>query len=914
MRDTLLKLCVSSLREKGLDTDQYQERLVEEVKELDAQADHEYFVELHLNGMKFDENESNLLIAFLLDLVDDFDINLPALRIQGEFPDIDIDYLPQVREYLKVEWAPKKFGRENVCAIGNYTTYGIKSSLIDMAKVHDKDRNEILRLTTQIGLKDDEGKAFTWDKALEKFPDLAKYCEDNPDVADAAHRLLHRNRGMGMHAGGLIISNQRLDKLVPLVKGKDNAYVSAFVEGLSGTDLGPLGLIKFDLLVVTDLKRIVECSKLAKESASVAKESASVADETIDKADQRVKDIANTINGPICALPGSDDDWSDTSYLNDPKSLAMANEGRLKCIFQFDSDGMRDLVRDGGVTRFDDLAAYSALYRPGPLNMEMDKAYVRRKKGYENVDIHPVLKPILLSTYGVMVFQEQVMKILNVVGDIPLIHCEKVRKAMSKKQVAEFARYKEQFIERGQQNLGWNIEDVSNLWDQVEAFAEYGFNKSHAVAYAYISSRLLYLKSHFPIEFYCGTMQCETQSKKIKDYKLEAEKQGVALCRVNTNLSGWNWKIVDGEIYMGFSDIKGIGEEVSQRIEAGQPYSSFDDFLNRFGHEAKVLKPLIALKCFGEEEREVLHEFWEYYRKEKKKREDRDKRAVRSREKIVEEMAYLMKDDRSDVNPEGFLVTLTNDLWKDKQKDFELQLAGCAGEEQVSGLDTEQVYKVAKKYKKNFDTIIKKQSGDVPITLADFTPTGEIDEECKEIYNEMLGVAEKVYYGFSWQHPMEFSPDYVGEMSFDKFDEDETLVWAMVECQIVKQPKTRISKKGNEYFVFDVEDENFIVKTITMWREDYMRFKQEIEHWEGDFRQGNLLKLRLERPGPGFKSYTFQSPKKQDRGGLPADKALDPRLMVMARPERVPLLHTPSKAEEKLLEKINEEGFTIVGL
>mgnify|MGYP005661949695 CR=1 FL=1 len=147
MRDQLLKLCVEGMSKKGLDSSEYKERLREELKELDAQAEHEYFVDLHSKKAKFENNENNLLIAYLLDLVDDFDINLPPVSVQGEFPDIDIDYLPQVRDYLKVEWAPKEFGKENVCAIGNYTTYGIKSSLIDMAKVHDKDRNEIIGLT-----------------------------------------------------------------------------------------------------------------------------------------------------------------------------------------------------------------------------------------------------------------------------------------------------------------------------------------------------------------------------------------------------------------------------------------------------------------------------------------------------------------------------------------------------------------------------------------------------------------------------------------------------------------------------------------------------------------------------------------------------------------------------------------------
>ena len=910
MRDQLLKLCVEGMSKKGLDSSEYKERLREELKELDAQAEHEYFVDLHSKKAKFENNENNLLIAYLLDLVDDFDINLPPVSVQGEFPDIDIDYLPQVRDYLKVEWAPKEFGKENVCAIGNYTTYGIKSSLIDMAKVHDKDRNEIIGLTTQLGLKDNDGKTLTFDKALEQFEKLGKYCEDNPDVADAARRLLNRNRGMGMHAGGLIISDQRINKLVPLVKGKDDAYVSAFVEGLSGTDLGPLGLIKFDLLVVTDLKRIVTISELVKRNHPHIK--------------------------TISALDGTDDDWSDTAYLNDPKAIALADEGKLKCIFQFDSNGMREMVKKGGVTGFDDLPAYSALYRPGPLNMDMDKTYIRRKRGQEPVsnpvpdmdgDLHPILRPILGRTYGVMVYQEQVMKILNVVGDIPLIHCEKVRKAMSKKKVKEFARYKEQFVGRGQSNLGWEKKEVEELWDQVEAFSEYGFNASHAYAYSYISSRLLYLKAHFPIEFYCGTLQCETQSGKIKDYKLEAEKDGVELKRVDINKSGWNWEIVDDLVYMGFSDIKGIGEDVSHKIEEGQPYSGFDDFLQRFGTDSKVLKPLIALNCFGEEEdRKVLHEFWEYFKHETKKRQDRDKRADKSKLKIVEEMDYVLYKNGGDGSSENFLKEiLKSGLLDLPKKDFfisEFEFENFNFQHLKD--DLEDILKIGKKYKRNVESLKKKKDSDLPITLADFMPSGEIDTGSENVYNELLGIAESMYYGFAWQHPIEFSPDYKGGMTFDRFDEESTLLWAPIECQIVSLDKKglpkkesslqeRLSKKGNPYYVFTVQDENFNTRLVTMWEDDFVRFKEEIEHWDGEFRQGNFLRMRINRPDPGFSSHVFQSPTKRNRSELP-EKAADGRLVVMAKPEQVEIKHEPSKAEEKLLKDINDEGFTIVGI
>ncbi|MHA2043732.1 MAG: helix-hairpin-helix domain-containing protein [Candidatus Thorarchaeota archaeon] len=606
------------MREKNLYTNPYKERLKTEIEEIDNQAEHEYFVELYEQGTKYSRNEHNLLIPYLLGIVENFDIDkLPAYS-QGEFPDIDVDYLRPVRDYLKNEWAPETFGKSKVCNIGNYTKFGIKSSLIDMAKVHGYDRNEILGLTTKLGLKDDEGEALTWDKALEMHEDLREYLKEHPEVADTARRLLNRNRGMGTHAGGLIISRTPIDNLVPLVKGKDNTHASAWSEGLDSQDLQPVGLVKFDLLVITDLLRIVMINKLIEDRHGVES---------------------------ICALPGQSN-WTDTSYLNDPKALALANKGKLKGIFQFDSYGIRRLCKGGGVTGFEDLAAYSALYRPGPLSMKMHETYIKRKRnmdpGWEH-EIPKCILPILERTYGVMVFQEQVMQILNVVGEIPLIHCEKVRKAMSKKKVDLFMKYKSQFIINGQKKLGQTEEQLSNLWDQVEAFSGYGFNKSHTVAYTYVSSQLLWQKAHYILEFFAGTLQCEENDKKIKEYKLDAYRFGIELRRLDLDKSDVNFNIVDNDIYIGFSNVKGIGKEIAEKIVENRPYvekngSKLVDFLEKFGTDAKVLKPLIALGIFKGADNETLYRFYEVFKKDHKKIEGRTTRYEKTELRNLEEM------------------------------------------------------------------------------------------------------------------------------------------------------------------------------------------------------------------------------------------------------------------------------------
>lgn len=458
-RDELLELLEAALDAKSLRNDVYKNRLALEVKELDVLEEHEYFLKLVKEGKRFLENENNLLVPYLLGLCPDFNIDKEPAYNQGEFPDIDMDYLPAVRDHLKNEWAVKEYGRDFVCSIGTYGTLGIKAAMLDMARIHGVPKDEVQMVTKQVQDKDDEGEAMEWDKALELYADFKGFCDRHPDVATAAKMMLERNKSGGVHAGGLIISSKPIHNFVPLEvrsvkkEQKHGVLVSAWCEGQATQDLQPVGLVKFDLLVVDGLMQIAQACELIRQRHGIER---------------------------INALPGGRN-WSDTAYLNDPKALAMADKADLKCVFQFGSDGIRTMVKRGGVDSFDDLMAYSALYRPGPLNMGMDKHFCDRKKKVEAWTIHPLLFPILGKTYGVLVFQEQCMQVLHTVGLIPLIHCEKVRKAISKKKIALFGKYKEQFIVNGQVTLGETEEFVRDLWDQIEAFADYGFNASMTI-------------------------------------------------------------------------------------------------------------------------------------------------------------------------------------------------------------------------------------------------------------------------------------------------------------------------------------------------------------------------------------------------------------------------------------------------
>jgi DNA polymerase III alpha subunit len=288
---------------------------------------------------------------------------------------------------VKEQFIPKYFGEQYVCNIGSYNTYGLKSALLDMTRIFSGDRGEILKITTQLGLKDEDGDVLTWEKAVDMYPELKAWassclehrkkpvigceeCEKQVQIANSVKRLLaadidwekydykeppHRNKSMGVHAAGVIISSKKIEELIPLVRGRDGQRVSAFGEGMHSQDLSWVGLVKLDSLGLEALNKIAVCLKLIR---------------------QRYPNVKK-----ICSVGDDSPSWSDPTYLNDPKCLATANSGDLKMIFQFDSEGIRSLARKGGVTSFDDLVAYTALYRPGPMGCGMHEQFIKRKRG-----------------------------------------------------------------------------------------------------------------------------------------------------------------------------------------------------------------------------------------------------------------------------------------------------------------------------------------------------------------------------------------------------------------------------------------------------------------------------------------------------------------------------------------------------
>jgi DNA polymerase III alpha subunit len=625
-------------------------------------------------------------------------------------------------------------------------------------------------------------------------------------------------RNTGKHAGGVIICRDEINKFVPLMKTTGGDYlVSQFVEGLATQELGPLGLVKFDLLVISALEQMAYTAKMVKERHNVT------------------------------FISGKNEDWDDTSYLNDTKSIANANDADLIGVFQYDSNGIREVVKSSGIDSFDDLVAIVSLYRPGPLNAEMDKVFIRRKRKQEEYVLHPALAPILSSTYGIIVYQEQVMRILNVVGKIPLKDCETIRKAISKKKISSFVKYKEQFIENGVHVLDAKREEVTQIFSEIEAFAAYGFNLSHATAYTYVSSRQLYLKTHYPLEFYAALLMLEGSEEKKRIYITDAQKHGIEVRAVDLNKSKASFSIQDGVIYIGFGNIKGIGTDTANKIVSLQPYKDVDDFLRRFGTDASVLKALIPLRVFGDETIK-FYSYWQSFLNKNKKVTEKNKRVNRSYIELKKTVLSLI--------PEKY--------WN---LDLSEELFGVL----KSINDSSDVNKLYKKWKR----MESKEEAKIEISYEDFDDDDIVIED-EDLLSELndIYLAERKHYGFQFTCRLNLMKMYNENCTFDSVVNSHALgaTKHMVQIELLEVNK-KLSKSNKPYCQITAMDSSFRIEKINVWEDDYAVFKNLLN-------VNNCLSMQVKPPSNGFSTYSLNSPPKHKRYLLPSAE-MDYRIVLM---------------------------------
>ena len=460
-------------------------------------------------------------------------------------PDFDVD-LCQENRHKTIEYVQEKYGHEKVAQIITYGKLQSKAVIRDVARVLQMPYSQADRISKMIP-PGQGGKNPTLKEALEQVPELEEMRVNDPQINklfDIAMKLEGLYRNSGMHAAGVVIGDRPLDELVPLYKDPRaempvTQYDMKYVE--------ETGLIKFDFLGLKTLTVI-----------------------------ERAVEWVKRVHGIELDMP--------SLSLDDKPTYELMQKGDTSAVFQFESSGMRDVMKQIKPDRFEDLIAVISLYRPGP--MDNIPTFIARKHGREKIEyLHPDLAPILDETYGIMVYQEQVMKIAQVLGGYTLGGADKLRKVMGKKQREEIPHQREMFT-AGALKKGIDPEVAKSIFDQMEKFASYGFNKSHAAAYSLISYQTAYLKAHYPVEFMCAIMDFDiTNTDKIAFYSEEVKKMGFKVLPPDINHSDAMFKVEDGNIRFALAGVKGVGEAnmqaiVEERRKRGK-FKDLSDFIHR---------------------------------------------------------------------------------------------------------------------------------------------------------------------------------------------------------------------------------------------------------------------------------------------------------------------------------------------
>jgi len=475
-------------------------------------------------------------------------------------PDIDIDFC-QARRGEVIEYVTKKYGRENVAQIVTFSQLKPKLAVRDVARVLSLP----VALGDRIAKLVPDGPDVTFERAIRESPGLKEAIESDEAVAKIvriAERLEGLYRHAGMHAAGVVIARRAITEYLPLYRTSKDEITTQF----DMNAVEKMGLLKIDFLGLITLD---------------------ILDETL---------------AAIRARTGKSLDL-DHVPLDDEETYDLFRSGRTACVFQFDSSGMRDLLRRAKPRVFADLAALNALYRPGALDAGTVEDYVRRRNGTSKVTYPlPEIADILEETLGILVYQEQVMRIASRVAGYSLAEADLLRKAIGKKKREIMLAEGEKFLERAVQH-GTPRKKAQELWGLIEPFARYGFNKSHAVAYALVAYKTAFLKAHHPVDFLAATLSAEIGSTDgIVKVIGDCQEMGIPVLPPDINESRKNFAGVGSAIRFGLAAIKGVGEQAAEEILAERrkgPFASFSDLAFRLESRLVNKRTLDALIAAG---------------------------------------------------------------------------------------------------------------------------------------------------------------------------------------------------------------------------------------------------------------------------------------------------------------------------
>jgi DNA polymerase-3 subunit alpha len=484
-------------------------------------------------------------------------------------PDIDIDFCRNGRDEV-IRYVSEKYGgQQQVAQIITFGKMQARAVVRDVGRVLDMSYPEVDRIAKLIPTMP---LNIMLEDAVKAEPRLRELVESDQRVSrliEIAKSLEGLNRHSSTHAAGMVISNRPLMDYMPLTRGQKGEVVTQF--DMKGVE--KLGLIKFDFLGLKTLTVIDHAVRLIK--------------------DNRGEDI------DISRI-----------RLDDKKTYELFQSGNTDGVFQLEGTGMKDLMVRLVPEKFEEIIALVALYRPGPLNTGMTDEYIRRKHSQKAIKYElPQLKEILADTYGVMVYQEQVMQMAMKLADFTTADSDLLRRAMGKKIREEMGRQREKFV-GGAVHNGIDVKKAEKIFTQMEEFAEYGFNKSHSAAYAMVAYRTAYLKAHYPVEFMAALLTSEMDdTDKIMKYIGECRDMGIEAAPPHVNESGLDFCVSGDVIRFGLKAVKNVGESAIESIieakETGGPFTSLFDFARRVDLRKvnkRVVESLIkcgAFDCFG---------------------------------------------------------------------------------------------------------------------------------------------------------------------------------------------------------------------------------------------------------------------------------------------------------------------------
>lgn len=477
-------------------------------------------------------------------------------------PDIDIDFADRGRDKI-IEYVINKYGKENVSQIITFGTMAARGVVRDVGRVLSMPYAEVDKIAKMIPFAVD----MTLEKALiqsKELADLVKSDKRVEKLINISKTLEGLARHCSTHAAGVVIAPTALTDYVPLFKGTHDEVTTQFDMNM----VEEIGLLKMDFLGLRTLTVLDDALRMISENHPESK-----------------VDIDN--------LP-----------LNDPEVYKLFAKGNTIGIFQFESSGMRDYLRRLGTENFTDITAMNALYRPGPLDSGMIDTYIECKMGSKNIKyLHPKLEKIVGDTYGVIVFQEQVLKIANELAGYTMGGADLLRKAMGKKDAALMARQKKEFIDGCEkQKIDRNL--AGQIFEQIETFARYGFNKAHSTCYALIAYQTAWLKTYYPPEFMAAMMTSEiNNTDRIYILLEECRRMGIKVLPPDVNESGIDFKVVEGNIRFGLLAVKNVGEgtcaAIAEEREKGGRFETLADLVSRIPARSLNRRTLESLVASG---------------------------------------------------------------------------------------------------------------------------------------------------------------------------------------------------------------------------------------------------------------------------------------------------------------------------